>query len=362
LRDAMSRYIRPEGLPQGIKSSAHARVVTVNPGDTLTLDLIEKQHDDVARANMSTLAKMRSDLVASFPPEEQATGKFLANFLAENCMPDGEMTKLNRNKRTESIVSLNNYEAGQLVVKKGQVINGRLKAALSQIGEKLRAGQLQQQVVESQAQTKIVGEKSLWLLVGMGAVVAVAGFSIWRITVVKRRPVRQANSNLPMKIVGAESDGMVIACPTCAEHIVVPFEGDPVPHCDHGSPDDWKQRALAAERRAEQAAAMVRAGMLSQMAKHLTNNVVQNLIDQRDQLATEQKVAAQSMEGMEERLEKTEGNWSAQRKEYEQRISELEKDLSESNELNRALIKTKIAIARRQLASADAAHKTTRWN
>ena len=43
-------------------------------------------------------------------------------------------------------------------------------------------------------------------------------------------------------------------------------------------------------------------------------------------------------------------------------IAELEKELADSNEMKRALIRTKIAAAREQLASAEAAHKRTHWN
>ena len=366
LRDAMSRYIRPENLPNGMTPSDRARIVITKPEETLTAETVDKQYDEISRNSIPSLARVRANLIASFPVEEGLIGRFLADLLVENCVPDSQLTRLYQARQTEALLSADHYDAGQLIVKKGQIIDSKVKAALNQLAEKLRLGQLQLQVAENQMQARLLREKSLWLIVALASVAIVSGFAIWRITALRRQTAAAPSGQLPMKILGAESDGMVISCPTCQEHIVVPFDGanptDSASGCEHLTTDQWKHRALLAERRAEQAAAMVRAGMLSQIAQYLTNDVIKKLMGQRNQLINEQSTAAKEMQTFETRLAKADGDWKTMRRFYEQRIAELEKDLSESNEVNRALIKTKIAAARRQLASAEAEHKRTHWN
>ena len=361
LRAMMGQYIRPEGLPVNIRASARARIVSASPAEKLTLEQAEQQGVELARNNIFTLAKARTELAAGFPPDDQAVGKFLGGFLQENCLPDAELTKQSRAKRTENIVSADHYEAGQVLVRRGQSINVKTRAALEQLTEKLRPGQLQQQVAEGQTQTLLSGERIRGLFIALVAVVVISGFAIWRLTAMRR--AAGGRSLLPMKVLGVEPDGMVISCPTCAEHIVVPLDGTEsveFANCNHTAHEHWKQRALEAERRAEKATALAKSGLMTQLAHYLSHDLVRRLIAQRDHLLHSHRHAAKKMEALEERVGNLgDAEWQTWRASYDKRIAELEKQLVESSEINRALIKTKIAIARRQMEATKA---KMRWN
>lgn len=367
LRDAMSRYIRAESLPVGLHPSFRARVVNAASGKTLSLADVERHHDDVSRGNIPTLARIRADLIASFPANEGLTARFLADLLRVNCVPDAELTRQYRIKQTEAIVSTETYEAGQPIIEKGQIVDTKARAALRQLADLLQPTKLPSQLARTRFPSRFFRTYGPWLLGGLVVVLATVLLTVRKSNGKdQKKETTDTPANLPLQILGAESDGMVISCPTCQEHIVVPF-GDSessglVKGCQHLTAEQWKDRALAAERRAEQAAAMVRAGMLSKISQYLTEDFVKKLIGQRNHLVNEQTVAAKELEQLAERLAKTDGDWKNLRLVYEQRIAELEKELSQSNEINRALIKTKIALARRQLASAEAEHKHTRWN
>ena len=84
----------------------------------------------------------------------------------------------------------------------------------------------------------------------------------------------------------------------------------------------------------------------------LKDAFVRKLITQRSDLLDMQQKAAADIAEMEERLAKIHAPLQERLRAYEQRISELEKELAQKGEENRELIKAKIQIAREHLAAA----------
>lgn len=361
LRGLMERCIRPESLPVGVTSSSRARIVTItDPREMPLLESVERQSVETSRNNIPTLTRVRNDFISAFSPPEEAIARFAAGFLRENCVPSAELTRQYRAKATDSIFSADHYEAGQVIVKRGEAITAKTKAALDELVRKMNIGRFQS-TVANHVHAAVSNERSRGLLVALAAVLILSGFTIWRLSA--QRPA-VVSPQLPARIVGAEPGGMVIACPTCAEHIAIPFgsgESGEGLVCGHHSADHefWKQRALLAERRAGQAAAIVRTGLISQLSRYLTAGLLKKLVSQREDLLQTQQKAAVRMAAAEQQLLKAGGNWQSWRRLYENRIAELEKELEVKGEENRALIRTKIAIARRQL---EAVEKETRWN
>lgn len=111
----------------------------------------------------------------------------------------------------------------------------------------------------------------------------------------------------------------------------------------------WRQRALEAERRAEQAQAAARANLAPHLAQVLKETVVQELATQRRELLKAQEEAALEIAAMIRRLDSVQAPLQERLRAYEARIQELEKELAVLNEENRELLKLKIDMIRRQL-------------
>jgi hypothetical protein len=111
----------------------------------------------------------------------------------------------------------------------------------------------------------------------------------------------------------------------------------------------WRQRALIAEQQAAKAQAVVRAGLMSQLAHWMSDKLTQKLVTQRAQLLDSHQKAAIEMAELEARLEKVQAPLQERLQAYERRIADLEKELTVKGEENRELIKAKIQIIRKQL-------------
>ena len=118
--------------------------------------------------------------------------------------------------------------------------------------------------------------------------------------------------------------------------------------------DEWRRRALAAEVRAEQAQAALKASLAPQLAESLKEAVVQGLAAQRSELLKAQQNAALEISELVHRLDELKAPMQDRLRSYEERIHELENDLAERNEENRELLKLKIEMTRRQLEAERA--------
>jgi hypothetical protein len=115
-------------------------------------------------------------------------------------------------------------------------------------------------------------------------------------------------------------------------------------------PDDvWRQRALLAELRAEQAQATVGASLAPYLAQALKEALVQELAVQRKELLQVQQIAAAEIAQLTHHLDELRVPIQERLRSYEMRIQELEKELTARNEENRELLKLKIDMLRRQL-------------
>jgi hypothetical protein len=111
-------------------------------------------------------------------------------------------------------------------------------------------------------------------------------------------------------------------------------------------PDDvWRQRALMAEQRAEQAQAVVGASLAPHLAQALKEALVQELAVQRRELLQAQQIAAAEIAQLTHHLDELRAPIQERLRSYEMRIQEL----AARNEENRELLKLKIEMLRRQL-------------
>jgi membrane-associated HD superfamily phosphohydrolase len=327
LRQMMASPIRPEPLPEDIKLGYSVRLVPL--GDTnaiLAAQTAERSGKSFTRSNFVALAEVKKDFQNFFPAEEHNIAKYLATLLTPNCVVDEETTRQLRASRTEGVWSVINYEPGEIVAHRGQVIDGKIKAALDQIKEKAVMGQLQELQVKQQAavgqlQQLVAADRAKgaeaqsrvrWLIGGLAAGVLILAAAIWRLAR-RREPV----SLLPVPAaVGAL---------------------------------EWQQRALTAEQRTEQLQTAARAGLIAHLSQWLSNMLTRRLIFQRRLLLDSQSNAASEMAELEARLERVQAPLQVRLAAYEHRIAELEKELAARGEENRELLKAKIEMMRKQL-------------
>jgi len=113
--------------------------------------------------------------------------------------------------------------------------------------------------------------------------------------------------------------------------------------------DVWRQRALVAELRAEQAQAAIGASLAPHLAQALKEALVQELAVQRRELLQAQQIAATEIAQLTHHLDELRVPIQERLRSYETRIQELEKELAAKSEENRELLKLKIDMLRRQL-------------
>jgi hypothetical protein len=347
LREAMIRPIRAGGQPAP-RFTFSVRMVPVGSDDeTLTLDEADKRGRLAPRANIVALPKAKSDLVESFPPEEQALGKYLASLLKTNLVADMELTDKARAKRTDALWAADRYEAGQVIVKQGQVIDRKVKAALNQLREKAAIGSLQERV-----QT----ERSIALKAEQRA-------EAERANAQKAQERAEADRTDAQK--AHEHDQVALAtahqvelrnrwlfggfCALVLVLILVLARRKPpaslLPAPVHQGPEVLSlPNAQTAE---------MRERLIPHLARVLTGRFVQKLISQRTDLIDTQKRAAAEMTELEDRLEKIHAPLQDRLRAYQQRIAELEKELATKGEENRELTKAKIELARKHLAETE---------
>ena len=262
---------------------------------------------------LTTLSAARSQLLKSFPEEEQARAKFVAKFLTTNSQPDVELTQMLRARRTEGLCATDNYEAAEVIVRKGQVIDRKTLAALNAMREKSLIGTLQNQLVQEKSAKVVVetsSKRNAWIAAGTAALALLSLLVVWR---VRSRP----RISVPVRAGGGFADG----------------------------DESWRERALVAEAHAEQAKHAMRSGFMHWMREKL----VQGLFSQRAELLSSQQKAEAEMHSLEQRLEQLHTPLQERIGAYERRISDLEKDLAVKGEENRELIRAKITLAKQQL-------------
>jgi hypothetical protein len=257
-----------------------------------------------------------------FPSGQEATGRFAASFMRFNAVPDPATTELLRVKRMDGVAVNDTYDAGQVIVRKGQSIDRKALNALAMMREKSMIGVLQSKL--EQEQTVAVQIKSQTKLIGavLGAVCVVLVLILWRL---RSRP-STALATLPAQpaLAGGETNALA-----------------------SGEDDaSWRSRALVAEDKAARAQQAIRSGAMGWMRE----KVFRTLSHQRAELLDAQQKAEVEMRELEQRLEQLHAPLQERITAYEQRIEELEKDLAAKGEENRELIGARINVARQHLS------------
>ncbi len=308
----MKLFIRAtNAIPAGAKVGATVRVVTYADTETLTAQMVARHGTNHSKTEFISFQRARTDLQAAFPPEQHAVAKYLSTFLKPNCTVEAELTMAMRAKRSEGLSVTDNFTNGQVVAKKGQVLDLKMLAALAALKEKTPT-------VIAPAPTPPAGNlpaptNNYWLW-GAGGGGVLLGLTF----VLLRRRRKIPSPLLPVRREGAGAA-------------------------------DWQQRALSAERQAEKAQTVIRQGLIAHLARWMSDTLVQKLLTQRAHLIETQQQAATEVDRLGQRLETIHSRMQGRLSVYEQRIIELEKELDTKDEINRELIQAEIQKIRRQM-------------
>lgn len=330
LQDVSSHYIRPDELAAEVNSGGTVRIIgaVADGGDTA-----RPTSQELPRAQLWSLQKARTELQAGFGKDEAEAAEYLSRFLSVNCVPDVALTREARTVQTASVAAVEHYVVGDVLVQRGERITPKAYAALATL------------------QRQLAGTRKPWVSINWAAtapagVMVLAGLIAWLMV------RRQQNAPVPVESAGSMAvTPTLTALPeaTSASLALTGTPGDLVVNPQGLTAQEWQRRALAAEARAEQATRMVRTGLLSQLARFLTTDLMRKLLNQRAGLIATQNTATTEVAALAERLEKLEGPAANWREYYEHRIAELEKQMAVKDELNRQMIQTQIEAARRQM-------------
>lgn len=324
VQKAMQQPIRVDNLTNAPKIGGQITLVTVkSAAEVLSLDDLKERGQAIPKTNLLTMSRARLALLERFGADEEDAARFAARALKINTFLEDELTLAARARHTDPLFVADNFQAGQVVARKGQRVDRKILAAFSQIQEKTVAGRLQQQVVQQKEQADREKAAALeaqasnkWLV---GGVVGLAVLSLICVTWLAVR--RKAPAISVPAAVGAGN------------------------LATDSADGEWQQRVLAAEEKAARAQDAIRAGVMEQ----LKDKAVSSLASQRTEMLAAQQAAAAEMAELERRLNELRAPIQERLKTYEGRIAELERALAAKDAENRELIRAKIDLMRQQL-------------
>lgn len=322
LREAMRGYIRPDTLLSIAKAGpGQVRLVPVRSTNALELDVALAQSSGFYRSNFIAVGRVRKDVQAKFGPDEQWAGKFVSSFVRENCVCDEPLTVLSRTRRTDPIISAETYEAGAVVAKAGELIDGKLKVALDELRRRTEGDVIKAQIAEEKRKAETIAAEL-------------------EATQVKVTQAENEKRNLRLVLAGASvfSIGMVGLL------IVRGRRPRTMALATVGSAN-----AQLPSPEAALAAPAVRASVVAEMTRWLKHHFAQRLITSNAAIAETQRLAALQVAELERRLEEMNGPLQNRLQAYEQRITELEQQLVAQGAENRELLKATIKMARERL-------------
>lgn len=340
MREVMGRYICPDNLPAEVSiGPGSARVYSMSfTNPTPDFGAVQGQSLICARTNFWTLSRARADLKQRWPAGDPAVANFMSGLLKENCVFDGELTRQSRARHAESFYAADRYEGGQILVRKGQIIDAKISAALEELKAQLAATERETRAAAAQAQaasalrelevrtalsefkSQHFGQQNRWLFAGLLVVVVTSSVAVWQLARARRG---QRGSSLPVAR-GAGADGEM-------------------------ETTDWSGLGLGSEGQASEAAEAARRGLMASFSQWFRHKLVRGLLAQRSHLLSTHEMAEQELAELEDRLARLQTPMEQRLRLYKQRILELERELAAKGEENRELLQAKIELTRRRL-------------
>jgi hypothetical protein len=160
----MERPLLPDSLPADMKAGDRVQLVYDAAGGSPTL------HEPVgigwlaSPGSLVSRTRAQQEFADAFPEADRPMALFAATFLRVNCLVETSPTPASPSQRAKALVVARRYEAGEAILKRGQVVDLPALGALAQIPEKVVIGKLQQQVAAAETVAGVVGRHNWWLL------------------------------------------------------------------------------------------------------------------------------------------------------------------------------------------------------
>jgi hypothetical protein len=361
LLQTMSHPVRPDTLPPGLVLRKTIRLVQVKSlDDPLTLDVARHGHG-VPVTNVLTISQVRANFREGFSQDEQPLARALTGFLLPNCVPDADLTQQARALAVSQLVVADHYEAGQIIIRQGDTIDAQTKAALEAFNEKLIPGALNQQIavahqdvqqqqqLAQQAQQQAQNEHAAAVLAQQQQQQELAD----REAAQKQEQLEQAHeAAMQEQAVAAQMFALKIhtrnewlmAALGAVSVLVLAVVGKLI----------FQRRTPAVSvpaklQRMDKMPATISPELAPFLAQTLKEAVVQGLAAQRAELLEAQRMAAVEISELVQRLDRLQAPMQERLRAYQDRIQELQKELTQRNEENRELLKMKIEMMRQQI-------------
>ena len=366
LLQMMQRPVRPDDLPDGFALGETLRLVPVNdPREKLTLDDAERHGRIIPQTSVTTISQLRGLFCKEFPEDQQLVARALAAFLKPNCALDENLTQQARARQITRLAVIAHYDAGEIVVRRGQTVDAKIKAALDQLYAKTAPSQLNRQIAaerdlaqqaREQAQQERERAQQAHDLAQREQEQARQERE-WAQREHEQR-LKMRNQAVQMHEQAWDTQSQVLAIRARNQYLTAALVGVSVltllalwglvRHRHRASL--LPSRALTTDIvPVEKGQPMLPANLAPYLAQTLKETVVQELATQRRELLIVQEEAAVEIAAMIRRLDSAQAPVRERLRLYETRILELEKELAARNEENRELLKLKIEMIRRQL-------------
>ena len=363
---AVHRPVQPDKVPAHFVFKKRIRIMVVtNVNEKFTFSDAWHKGFLVSEDNLPTISSVRTKFRRQFSEADQPVAGALAQFLQPDCFPDMAVTKDARDFTVRQIVVSDHFDAGQLIVHRGETIDAQALAALAAMDKAMMPGTLNQQIeaeqqraqqehdlaqaeheraqVEQQAaqqaqqqqqqaqvdralaqnqaeqervQADALRQQALnaqelaqqirarneWLVAALGGVSALALLILWRFLAHRRASAQLVPVTVPATL-----------------------------------------------RRMDMQAPASGAELAPYLAQTLKDALVQGLAAQRAELLEAQRQAAAEIAELVHRLDALQAPMQDRIRAYQERIQELQKDLAERTAENRELLKMKIEMMRRQI-------------
>jgi hypothetical protein len=290
--------LRPDTLPVDWKNTWQYKLVSPDGTNALTTASADKIKSTVRRTNFVAISKARGDFVKQFSREHRPLATFAASLLQPNCLPEETLTRELRALRVQDLWSATKFDAGDTIVRAGEIVTPLTKAALDEL--RVRTLALQAQQPE---------RRPVALYVGTGC--AIASLLVAILWQTKRRHAAM----LALQIAPPET------------------VSDPA----------------------------LRAQIVARLTRLLGETFVKRLFADRKHLLEAQSKTAAETEQIEQRIDSIQSQVEQRYRAYEQRIAKLEVELAAAEDENRELIRAKIVLAKQEL-EAERAKSRVDWN
>lgn len=337
---AAHRPVRPDALPEGMILGETVRVVPVTEmNQKLSFESLQ-QGQLISTTNLATLSSVQTLFRRDFPAPQQLFARALAAFIQPNCFPDEPFTQLTRGAAVYRLVVSDHYDAGEVIVHRGEAVDAKTLAALSLLKERLAANLTVPANPATASVPAIHAVEPALPPSPKAPVLAAATVTVDSPTAVAtRRGIRHLG--LILTLAGTSLGALLVA----AWQFVKGKKQAPDPATVAQEPLPFPDTT--------------KPNLTPQVAQAVREAVQQELASQRRELLLAQQAATDEIAALVQRLDELQVPMQQRLHTYESRIQVLEQELALRNEENRELLKLKIEMISRRLESERAASFVT---